>query len=303
MHPEGVESSGAWTTPPPATLPAALRPFLARVAGYAADGLVPGVHRGLPGRALTLVLAVDAPLGVASSAADWAAGRVQSQHVTLGGLHTEPAFVVQPGRWSGIQLDVHPLGARRLFGLPASALSTTSFDAREVLGPEVDAVHERLVAAPSWALRYRVVLDWLLGRLVASQPGHVRPEVVRTWRLLAQGGGRLTVQELSEQVGLGPRRLAQVFRAEVGVTPKVAARLIRFDLARHDLARHDRAAAGWRAGSLDLSGVAIRHGYYDHAHLAREFAAFTGLSPTAWLAAEIGNVQAARAPAAASSSP
>ena len=288
---------GLWTTPPPARLPATLRPFLDRVDGYAADGLLPGVHRGLPGRTLTLVLAVDAPLGVACSAAAWAAGRVQSQQVTLSGLHTEPAFVVQPGRWCGVQVEVNPLGARRLFDLPAAALPTDTFDARDVLGPEVDAVHERLATAPSWALRYQVVLDWLLGRLAAGEPGRVRAEVVRAWRLLAQGGGRPTVQGLSEQVGLGTRRLAQVFRAEVGVTPKVAARLIRFDLARHDV-----TAASWRAGSLGLSGVAGRHGYYDHAHLVREFAAFTGLRPTAWLAAEVANVQAARAPAAASSS-
>lgn len=288
---------GLWTTPPAAALPAALRPFLGSVAGYAADGLVPGVHRGLPGRALTLVLAVDAPLGVASSAADWAAGRVQHQQVTLGGLHTEPAFVVQPGRWSGVQVDVNPLGARRLFDLPASALSRTSFDAREVLGSEVDAIHEQLVRAPSWAQRYAVVLDWLLGRLAASEPGLVRPEVVRTWRLLERTRGRPPVQELAAQVGLGPRRLAQVFRAELGVTPKVAARLIRFHHARRDV-----AAASWRAGSLDLSGIAVRHGYYDHAHLVREFAAFTGLSPTAWLAAEIANIQAAGAPAGAPSS-
>ena len=287
-----MEEPGLWTTPPAPPLPAALRPFVRRVAGYAAGGLEPGVHRGLPGPTLTLVLAVDAPLGVASSAADWAAGRVQHQPVTLGGLHTEPAFVVQPGRWCGVQVDVNPLGARRLFGLPAAALSTTTFDAREVLGPEVDAVHERLVAAGSWRQRHAVVLDWLLGRLAGGEPGRVRPEVVRAWRLLQRTRGRPRVQELSEQVGLGSRRLGQVFLAELGVTPKVAARLIRFDLARHDV-----AAAGAGPGSLDLSGVAARHGYYDHAHLVRDFAGFTGLSPTAWLAAEGANVRAARAPA------
>lgn len=292
-----MQNSGLWTTPPAAPLPAALRPFLGSVAGYAAEGLEPGVHRGLPGRTLTLVLAVDAPLGVASSAADWAAGRVQHQRVTLGGLHTEPAFVVQPGRWCGVQVDVNPLGARRLFDLPAAALSTTSFDAREVLGTEVDAVHEQLARAPSWEQRYAVVLDWLLARLAAREPGRVRAEVVRAWRLLERASGRPQVQELSEQVGLGPRRLAQVFRAELGVTPKVAARLIRFDHARRDV-----AAASWSAGSLDLSGVAVRHGYYDHAHLVREFTAFTGLSPTAWLTAEFANVQAAGAPGGAPSS-
>jgi AraC-like DNA-binding protein len=265
------------------------------VHGYAADGLQPGVHRGLPGPELTLVLAVDAPLAVAATAADHAAGRLHGQAVTLSGLHTEPAFVVQPGRWSGIQVDLHPLGVRRLFHLPAAALPTTSFDARDVLGAEVDLVHEQLASAPSWAGRYQVVLEWLLGRLARSEPGRVRPEVVRAWQLLGQQPGGAGVRGLAADVGLGSRRLAQVFRAETGVTPKVAARLMRFDAARRAV-----AAAAAAAGPLDLSGVAVRHGYYDHAHLVREFGAFAGLSPTAWLAAEVGNVQAAPGARAAS---
>jgi AraC-like DNA-binding protein len=276
-----------WSTPAAAELPAPLRPFLRSVAGYGGAGLRPGVHRGLPGRSLTLVLAPDEPLGVAATGTDWDAGRVQHQHVTLSGLHTEPAFVAQPGRWSGVQVDVSPLGAHRLFDVPAGALPTDAFDARAVLGAEADRVCEELTWATSWSARYAVVLDWLLDRLHAGAPGRVRTEVVQAWRLLEARRGRLGVTEVADAVGLGPRRLAQLFRAEVGVTPKVAARLMRFDAARREV-----AVVASRPGALDLSGVAVRHGYYDHAHLVRDFTAFTGLSPTGWVAAEVGNVQA-----------
>lgn len=276
-----------WVTPPPVEVPPALRPFVRSVAGYGGAGLVPGVHRGLPGRSLTLVLATEEPLGVAASAADWAAGRVQHQHVTLSGLHTEPAFVAQPGRWSGVQVDVSPLGAHRLFAVPAGALPTDAFDGRAVLGSEADRVHDELARAASWTVRYAVVLGWLGQRLRAGVAGRVRPEVVQAWRLLEVGGGRAGVAEVAAVVGLGPRRLAQLFRAELGVTPKTAARLMRFDAARREVA----LAAG-APGPLDLSAVAVRHGYYDHAHLVRDFTAFTGLSPTGWVAAEVANVQA-----------
>jgi hypothetical protein len=43
---------------------------------------------------------------------------------------------------------------------------------------------------------------------------------------------------------------------------------------------------------LDLTDLAVTHGYLDHAHLVRDFTAFTGLSPTGWLRAERANVQA-----------
>lgn len=267
-------------------MPPELRPFVRSVVGYAGAGLTPGVHRGLPGRSLTLVFALDARLGVAASAADWAAGAVQYQPTTLSGLHTEPAFVVQPGRWSGVQVDVSPLGTRRLFALPAAALPTDRFDGEAVLGADVARVHEQLVAAATWSDRYAVLLGWLLDLLVRGVPGRVRPEVVQAWRLLERTQGRTPVGQLADQVGLGPRRLAAVFRAEIGVTPKVAARLLRFDAARRDVTRSSTGA-----GPRDLTRVALRHGYYDHAHLVREFTAFTGLSPTGWLSSEVGNVQ------------
>jgi AraC-like DNA-binding protein len=291
-----VPPEDLWTQPPPAQLPVALRPYLRSLHGYGATGLTPAVHRGLPGRSLTLVLALDGGLTVAATAAAWAAGQAEHRTTVLGGLHTEPALVVQPGRWCGLQLDVSPLGARRLLGAPAAALPTDSFDGAAMLGPGVDRLHEQLAAAPGWEARYALVLRWLLDRLAVTEPGRTPTAVVRAWRQLERSRGAVGVGDLAEQLGMDRRRLARVFGAELGVTPKVAARLIRFEGARRGV-----AAAAARTGSLDLSGLAVRHGYYDHAHLVREFTQLAGLSPTAWLAAERANVQADGTPPAAGS--
>ena len=45
--------------------------------------------------------------------------------------------------------------------------------------------------------------------------------------------------------------------------------------------------------STDGATVAAVCGYADQPHLVRDFVAFTGLAPGAWLAAEVGNLQAA----------
>ena len=60
------------------------------------------------------------------------------QWVSLGGLHTRAAMVEQPGRWTGVQLTLHPVGVRRLLGVPASELPVGSWDARDLVGDEVD---------------------------------------------------------------------------------------------------------------------------------------------------------------------
>ncbi len=41
-----------------------------------------------------------------------------------------------------------------------------------------------------------------------------------------------------------------------------------------------------------LARLAAEAGYYDQAHLAREFRGLAGCSPSAWLAEEFRNVQA-----------
>ena len=75
--------------------------------------------------------------------------------------------------------------------------------------------------------------------------------------------------------------------AETGLTPKSAARVTRFDRARRLLQR--QAGAGQPA---TLADIAVTCGYYDQAHLAREFRELASCPPSAWLAEEFRNVQA-----------
>jgi transcriptional regulator GlxA family with amidase domain len=86
------------------------------------------------------------------------------------------------------------------------------------------------------------------------------------------------IEGLADEVGWSRKRLWSRFRSQLGITPKRAARLVRFDHAAHLL------AAGQAAAS-----VATESGYVDQSHLHREVKTFTGLTPTAvavapWLA-------------------
>jgi len=92
-------------------------------------------------------------------------------------------------------------------------------------------------------------------------------------------GGTARIDAIAREVGWSERHLGVQFRREIGLRPKVAARVIRFDRARHLLPGRARAE------------VAARCGYADQSHLARDFIAFAGLSPGAWMHAEVRNVQ------------
>jgi AraC-like DNA-binding protein len=77
-------------------------------------------------------------------------------------------------------------------------------------------------------------------------------------------------------VGWSHRHLIDRFRRQVGLSPKTAARLVRFD-------------GVWRrldgeGGRLDWADLAREVGYADQAHLVRDFRQFTGTTPTAFAA-------------------
>lgn len=259
----------------------ALRPYVAFYSGYRQRGIPPAAHRGLPSPYLTLILTLDEPL-VISAHPDrrQAPGRYDA---LIGGLHLAPAVIEHDGAQSGVQLSINPLGCRALLGRPAADLVSVDTDLADVLpAPFIDRLRERLRTLSTWPPRF-AALDEAVGALVRDRCD-VHPDVAYAFDRVVGSGGRVSVGDLAAEVGWSARHLTDRFRAEIGLRPKEAARVTRFDRVRRHL-----------YAGLRLSDAAVRAGYFDQAHLNREFHALAGVSPTAWLAAEFGFVQAARA--------
>lgn len=290
-------------------LPAAsLRPLIASYSGYRQEGQPPGVHRGLPSPFLTVIFTLHEPLVVAGHPDP---GQPPGHYNTLaGGLHTAPAMITHEGAQSGVQLAVSPLGARALLGVPAGELASIDVDGTDVLGSLASEIQDRLLAAATWPERFAVLDELLLARMgagaeaaghragaLAGPPGPpgqagsgvpgISPEVGYAWRRLLATGGRSSVADLAAETGWSERHLRSRFRHEIGLTPKAAARVVRFARAHRSLRR--QAGAGERPA---LAELAVGCGYYDQAHLDREFRALAGCPPTRWLAEEFRNVQA-----------
>jgi AraC-like DNA-binding protein len=282
-----VRGSVTWRPHP------ALRPYVAAVVGYRQEGMAPGLHRGLPSPFLTLIVTVDEPLEIAAQVDPT---RPPDRYdALLGGLHTRPALIAHQGRQFGVQISLTPFGARALLAMPAAELAALDGHLTEMLGPAGAELIERFRAAPDWPGRFAAVEHVLL-RLRRDDDG-APPEVREAWRLTTAAAGRLRVAEIAHRVGWSDRHLLHRFRAETGLTPKEAARVARFDRARRALAA--RAARG---GPPDLAALAAAAGFYDQAHLTRDWRAFSGLPPSRWLAEEFGFVQDGTAAGAASSS-
>jgi AraC-like DNA-binding protein len=242
-------------------------------------------HRGLPSPFLTFIVTLDEPVVIAEGEGE------RGLDVVVAGLSTEVEMVKMPERQSGLQAAVHPLAARRLFGLPAGEIARMSLEGEDVLGRAAPRLRERLAEAAGWDERFGIFGEEMsLERGAdAPPPGSLtgpRAEVVEAWRLLTVTRGRIRIGDLAERVFLSRRRLSTLFVAEFGITPKEAARTMRFT---HAVSRIGEAVRG---GALDLAFVAAECGYADQSHLVREFRALAGISPSGWIAEEFPNIQA-----------
>ncbi|MEV6975041.1 helix-turn-helix domain-containing protein [Kitasatospora sp. NPDC093806] len=176
-----------------------------------------------------------------------------------------------------LQIRLSPLIAHAVLrGCAESGGTVIPLD--DLWGRDAPHTQEQLRAAASWEDRFTIA-EAVLARRHDAGPA-TDPEVAFAWRRMLAHRGGIRVEQLATEVGWSRKRLWSRFRAQIGLTPKRAARLIRFDHAAH------RLAAGHPA-----TLVAAETGYADQSHLHRDALTFTGLTPTAvatapWLAVD-----------------
>ena len=91
------------------------------------------------------------------------------------------------------------------------------------------------------------------------------------------------ISEVTEKIGLSPRRFIDLFRNEIGLTPKAI--LPRSPVSRKFCAKFP-ASQRQSIGSISPS----KCGYFDQAHFIHDFRAFSGINPSAYTADYLGHV-------------
>ena len=267
-----------WTVARRAPSPA-LRPYLLRsLEGWEqARGPAP-LLREVPFPGVPLILNLDAPWAIADPGA-----RPAPRDSFVAGMHAAATLVQGAPSWACIELRLTPLGAHRLLGRPMHELTNRTVELDDVLPrPRADELTARLRETASWSERFDLVEAFLACRLADSLPPS--PGVEWSWHRLRRTGGRASIGELALELGWSHRRLISRFREQIGLTPKTVARVLRFD----------RAVTALRASPGRLVEIAFDCGYFDQAHLNRDFRELAGTTPTAFLGAmrESGGISA-----------
>ena len=238
--------------------------FLWTYEGY----LSPHAHeRLLPTGTIELVFTMDADGGVAGG---------------IAGPRSEFMVLDTPRPFSVIAVHFRPGGGVPFFGVPGCELHNRNVTLDLMWGRYAATVRDRLWEAETPEQRFRILEEALLTRARGSLDRH--PAVRYALGMFESSNGARRVGDVVQRIGLSSRRFVELFRSEVGLSPKAFCRIRRFNEA---LRRIERLT------DVDWADVALSCGYFDQAHFNHDFRAFAGLSPSCYLRHRISRIHVA----------
>jgi AraC-like DNA-binding protein len=190
----------------------------------------------------------------------------------LCGPHSE-SFVIDTAPQAAV-MGIHfkPGGAFPFVPMPAGELHNLRLCLDTLWGRRATELRQRLLEAPTPRIRFQILERFLLAQAVRPLARH--PAVDYALRAFGAESQVSTVSAVVEQTGFSQRRFIEVFRNEVGLTPKLFCRVGRFQRALQQVHRQPK---------VDWAAVAVGCGYYDQAHFIHDFQEFSGLTPTDYL--------------------
>ncbi|HEX6025018.1 MAG TPA: AraC family transcriptional regulator [Solirubrobacter sp.] len=217
-------------------------------------------RRELPSDRVVGIINLGAPIRVLTD--QW----TSQDEGFVAGLHDTYAVTETRGAQRGVQIDFSAEGAYLLFRVPMHEFTHRVVTLSELLGRAGEFLREALEYAPTAEAKFALLDDFFLDRLDdALSPV---PTITRALGRLRATAGAIPVSALADEVGCSRRYLAAGFREHVGISPKLLARILRF-----------RRALGLMEQPLSWAEISHACGYYDQAHLIRDFKQFTGSAP------------------------
>jgi AraC-like DNA-binding protein len=172
-----------------------------------------------------------------------------------------------------------PVGFRALFGIPARLLRDQAMEAELVLGTEIIEIHEQIAAAEpaEWE---SIAERYLLKRARIVDVSAERRTAAQAAATMQRSRGIMAVAGIAAESAVSTRHMERVFQEQIGVSPKLFARLLRLD--------HALELAGPGSNWAEIASLC---GYFDQSHLVRDFRAMTGATPTEFAALRVAPPQ------------
>jgi AraC-like DNA-binding protein len=183
----------------------------------------------------------------------------------IGAMTMEQHFRLAAGTRS-VGLRFRPGMAGAFLGVAPGELTDGIVCLADLWGRRAGEIERQLGDATSAAACLHVLEAAVIPRVGAANA------VQRALGALTESGGTADLEWIATQANLSPRQFRRRCEEESGLTPKLLCRVLRF-----------RRAWGLSGRSMhpNWAAIACEAGYFDQAHLIRDFRQFTGRTPMA----------------------
>jgi AraC-like DNA-binding protein len=211
------------------------------------------------------------------------------------GLHDRHQLTKAAGERQFMVVRFTPMGAHLFLGLPMHLLANEAVDLEQIDPALARVMVSRVALARSWTDRFAAMESLIAERIAETQ---IPATIGVAWQKLVATDGRIALGSLATELDCSHRSLIAKFRTCVGFPPKTIARLLRFNRTVRSLDRLSLTRANECASkpyiearpskdpfvrAIQWADLAAECGYFDQAHLIKEFREFAGTTPNAFL--------------------
>src|SRR5262245_46381721 len=191
----------------------------------------------------------------------------------LAGIQAGPVLTRVPrGPSTVLGIRLTPAGAYGVLARPMRDVAGYVANLGDLIGHAARELTDRCRHAATREERFRVAAAWVAERVARARG--VSPMIAWSAAQIERSGGQVPIAALRQETGLSRTRLVAAFRDQIGVPPKLFARIVRFS----------RAARLLEEAAAPLADVALAAGYYDQPHMSVEFRELSGLTPREFVA-------------------
>jgi len=211
------------------------------------------------------------PTGTVELVIDLGSGRTSEAGIS--GPQSRSLIIERAARDELLGIHFNLGGAFPFLGFPCGDLHNLNITLADLWGErKARELLSLLHTGATAEMKFQALEEWLM--LAATRPLRHHPAVSFALREFERDPGSLKSAEMAERVGLSQRRFIQIFRDEVGLTPKLFCRVQRFQEVIKRIGTRD---------TVDWLDVALSRGYFDQSHFIHDFREFSGLSPGEYL--------------------
>ena len=196
------------------------------------------------------------------------AGTRRPQAVVFGQHMSRLDLCLDQSEYLMLEVGFQPGVLAKFLRRPLGEFVDQNIDAEAVLGPEIRRLHEQMAHARSYAQLISLAEQYVWQRIQRLRL-ELRP-LDHVSRLMLNSAAPVPLATWADRACLSISQFERAFRQQVGVSPKLFARVVRFDYA----CRLKEVQP-----ALDWLGVAVHTGYHDYQHLAKDFRQFAGTTP------------------------